>query len=75
MARPRKDVVRVEVPVRTDEMIQARVHPLLPREVFVYWNHHLIAAVVRAAYIQGALDTLTIAEQYPELIAMVRATP
>ena len=75
MTRPRKDVVRIEMPRATDEMIQARVHPLLPREVFIYWNHHLIAAVVRAAYLQGALDALTITEHHPELIAMVKASP
>ena len=76
MGRPRKeDVIRIEMKAETDAMIQARVAPLLPSETARYWNGAVLAAVVRAAYIQGSLDALTISEQYPELIAAVRATP
>ena len=71
--RPRKDVIRVDMPQRTDEMIQARVAPLLPNHVLHYWNGSMLATVVRAAYVQGALDAMIIAEKYPELIAQVRA--
>lgn len=68
--RRRKDVIRLEVPVGTDAMIQARVAPLLPDGVrsIAGW---LVDAIVRAAYIQGALDALIIAEHHPEIIESV----
>lgn len=70
--RPRKDVLRLEMPESTDQMIQERVRPLLPREVFVYCNGVIVEAVVRAAYVQGALDAMIIAEHHPELIRQVK---
>jgi len=70
--RPRKDVIRLEVPRTTDDVIQERVRPLLPREVYVYWNRVLVETVVRAAYVQGALDAMVIAEHHPELIRVAK---
>ena len=72
--RRRRDAIRIDMKHSTDALIQERVRPLLPRGV-IYWNAVILEAVVRAAYVQGAMDALTITERHPELIAAVRATP
>jgi hypothetical protein len=52
-------------------MIQARVAPLLPDGVRSYIAGWIVEAIVRAAYIQGALDALIISEHHPEILENV----